>query len=42
MLAVMMRWVQTFERHGILHLRVQSEAVTVSLFTGIISDVDKK
>jgi len=38
----MMRWVQTFERHGILHLRVHGEAVTVSLFTGIISDVDKK
>jgi pimeloyl-ACP methyl ester carboxylesterase len=38
----MMRWVQTFERHGVLHLRVHGEAATVSLFTGIISDLDKK
>src|SRR6185436_5007835 len=36
------RWVQTFERNGILHLRVHNEATTVSLFTGIISDIDGK
>jgi triacylglycerol lipase len=36
------RWVQTFTRDGILHLRVHGEPVTVSLFTGIISDLDKK
>jgi pimeloyl-ACP methyl ester carboxylesterase len=36
------RWVQTFPRNGILHIRVQSEPATVSLFTGIISDLDKK
>jgi triacylglycerol lipase len=36
------RWVQTFERNGVLHLRVHNEAVTVSLFTGIISDLDGK
>jgi triacylglycerol lipase len=36
------RWVQTFRRDGILHLRVHGEAATVSLFTGIISDLDKK
>ena len=36
------RWVQTFERNGILHLRVHNEAATVSLFTGIISDIDRK
>ncbi len=36
------RWVQTFERNGILHIRVQSEPATVSLFTGIIADLDKK
>ena len=34
------RWVQTFERSGILHLRVHNEAATVSLFTGIISDLE--
>ena len=38
----MMRWVQTFERNGVLHLRVHGEPATVSLFTGIISDLDKK
>jgi len=36
------RWVQTFERNGVLHLRVHNEAATVSLFTGIIGDLDKK
>ncbi|HEX6216928.1 MAG TPA: alpha/beta fold hydrolase [Vicinamibacterales bacterium] len=36
------RWVQTFERNGVLHLRVHNEATTVSLFTGIISDLDGK
>lgn len=36
------RWVQTFERNGILHVRVHNEATTVSLFTGIISDIDGK
>ena len=36
------RWVQTFERNGVLHLRVHNEAATVSLFTGIISDLDGK
>ena len=36
------RWVQTFERNGILHLRVHNEPTTVSLFTGIISDIDGK
>ena len=36
------RWVQTFERSGVLHLRVHNEAATVSLFTGIISDIDRK
>jgi len=36
------RWVQTFERQGVLHLRVHNEATTVSLFTGIIGDVDGK
>ena len=34
------RWLQTFERNGILHLRVHNEATTVALFTGIISDID--
>jgi pimeloyl-ACP methyl ester carboxylesterase len=33
---------QTFARNGILHLRVHGEAATVSLFTGIISDLDAK
>lgn len=36
------RWVQTFKRDGILHLRVHGEPTTVSLFTGIINDIDKK
>ena len=36
------RWVQTFERNGVLHLRVHNEPVTVSLFTGIINDLDGK
>jgi pimeloyl-ACP methyl ester carboxylesterase len=34
------RWLQAFERDGILHLRVHNEATTVALFTGIIGDVD--
>lgn len=33
-------WLQTFERNGILHLRVHGEPATVSLFTGIIADLD--
>jgi pimeloyl-ACP methyl ester carboxylesterase len=33
-------WLQTFERNGVLHLRVHGEPATVSLFTGIISDID--
>ena len=36
------RWLQTFERDGILHLRVHNEATTVALFTGIITDVDRE
>lgn len=36
------RWVQTFERQGILHLRVHNEATTVALFTGIVADLDKR
>ena len=35
------RWLQTFERDGILHLRVHNEATTVALFTGLITDVDR-
>jgi pimeloyl-ACP methyl ester carboxylesterase len=35
------RWLQTFQRDGVLHLRVHSEAVTVALFTGLISDIDR-
>jgi len=42
LLPEMMRWIQTFERNGILHLRVHGDPVTVSLFTGIISDLDHK
>jgi pimeloyl-ACP methyl ester carboxylesterase len=34
------RWLQTFDRNGILHLRVHNEATTVALFTGIITDLD--
>ena len=34
------RWLQTFERSGILHLRVHNEATTVALFTGIIGNID--
>ena len=36
------RWLQTFARDGILHLRVHNEALTVSLFTGLISDLDRQ
>ena len=35
------RWLQTFQRDGILHLRVHNEPLTVSLFTGIISEIDR-
>lgn len=35
------RWLQTFQRDGVLHLRVHNEAITVALFTGIISDLDQ-
>jgi len=35
------RWLQSFERNGILHLRVHNEATTVALFTGIITDLDR-
>jgi pimeloyl-ACP methyl ester carboxylesterase len=42
LLPEMIRWVQTFERNGVLHLRVHGDPATVSLFTGIISDLDKK
>lgn len=36
------RWLQSFERDGILHLRVHNAATTVALFTGIISDLDNQ
>lgn len=42
LLSEVMRWVQTFERNGVLHLRVHGEPATVSLFTGIIADLDAK
>jgi triacylglycerol lipase len=35
------RWLQSFQRDGVLHLRVHNEALTVSLFTGIISDLER-
>ena len=35
------RWLQTFERDGILHLRVHNEAITIALFSGIIDDLDR-
>jgi pimeloyl-ACP methyl ester carboxylesterase len=41
-LSTVQRWLQTFERDGVLHLRVHNEAVTVSLFTGLISDTDNQ
>lgn len=41
-LAEASRWVQTFQRNGVLHLRVHGDPLTVSLFTGIISDLDGK
>ena len=34
------RWLQTFERNGILHLRVHNESTTVALMSGIINDID--
>jgi pimeloyl-ACP methyl ester carboxylesterase len=36
------RWLQTFDRSGILHIRVHNEPTTVALFTGIITDVDNQ
>ena len=42
LLPELMRWLQTFDRNGILHLRVHGDPLTVSLFTGIISDLDHK
>jgi pimeloyl-ACP methyl ester carboxylesterase len=33
---------QTFQRNGVLHLRVHGEAATVSIFTGIVADTDAK
>jgi pimeloyl-ACP methyl ester carboxylesterase len=39
-LAEARRWIQTFQRNGVLHLRVHGDPLTVSLFTGIISDLD--
>jgi triacylglycerol lipase len=33
-------WKQSFTRNGVLHLRVHNEAVTVSIFTGIVEGVD--
>jgi triacylglycerol lipase len=35
------RWLQSFERNGILHVRVHNEATTVALFSGIIEEVDE-
>ena len=34
-------WLQTFDRDGVLHLRVHNEPATVALFTGIIDDLDR-
>jgi pimeloyl-ACP methyl ester carboxylesterase len=34
------RWLQAFQRNGILHLRVHNESTTVALMSGIITDVD--
>jgi len=36
------RWLQSFARDGILHLRVHNEATTVALFTGLITDIDNR
>ena len=36
------RWLQSFARDGVLHLRVHNEATTVSLFTGLITDLDNR
>ena len=36
------RWLQAFQRDGVLHLRVHNEATTVALFTGIITEVDRE
>jgi pimeloyl-ACP methyl ester carboxylesterase len=36
------RWRQSFNRDGILHLRVHNEPTTVSLFTGIVADIDNR
>ncbi len=36
------RWLQAFERDGVLHLRVHNEPTTVALFTGIVGDIDNR
>ena len=36
------RWLQSFARAGVLHLRVHNEATTVALFTGLIGDLDSR
>ena len=36
------RWLQAFERDGILHLRVHNEATTVALFSSLITAVDNR
>jgi len=36
----MRRWLQEFQRDGILHTRVHGEPTTVSLITGIVTDLD--
>ena len=41
-LADAQRWLQSFARDGVLHLRVHNEATTVALFTGLISDLDNR
>lgn len=35
------RWLQAFQRDGILHLRVHNEGTTVALMTSIITEIDK-
>ena len=42
LLATAKRWLQSFDRDGVLHLRVHNEAITVSLFTGLISEIDNQ
>lgn len=41
-LAEAKRWLQSFARDGVLHLRVHNEPTTVSIFTGVISDLDTR